>query len=117
MGLLEVTAARGAGSGGTIYPSSFVTGKADFMNTVEMTIESLSAPGQSGVTSFSGHDYSPSAVPEPSSVILLSVGVASMLFRRWMAHWTGTHGTMRTRPVAEPPAQDGRRPRIAGRPC
>lgn len=85
VGLLEVTAARGAGDGGTIYPSSFVAGTADLLNTVDMTIEALSAPGQSGVTSFSGHDYSPGAVPEPSSVILLSLGGAAILLRRRMA--------------------------------
>ncbi|TDP63964.1 PEP-CTERM sorting domain-containing protein [Roseateles toxinivorans] len=89
VGLLEVTAARGAGSGGTVYPSSFVTGTADFMNTVEMTIESRSVPGQSGVTSFSGHDYSPSAVPETSTLAMLIVGGAAMLFRRRMAYCSG----------------------------
>lgn len=89
VGLLEVTAARGAGSGGTVYPSSFVTGTADFFNTVEMTIESLREPGQSGVASFSGHDYSPLAVPEPSSVVMLIFGGAAMLLRRRMACLSG----------------------------
>ena len=89
VGLLEVTAARGAGSGGTVYPSSFVTGTADFFNTVEMTIESLREPGQSGVASFSGHDYSPAAVPEPSSVVMLIFGGAAMLIRRRMACCSG----------------------------
>lgn len=89
VGLLEVTAARGAGSGGTVYPSSFVTGTADFFNTVEMTIDSLRDPGQSGVASFSGHDYSPAAVPEPSSVAMLIFGGAAMLIRRRMACCSG----------------------------
>lgn len=89
VGMLEVYAGRGAGDGGNIYPSSFVTGAANFLNTVEMTIESQRVPGQSGVTSFSGHDYSPSAVPEPSSWVMLIFGGAGMLLRRQMACFSG----------------------------
>ena len=58
VGLLEVTAVRGSGSGGTVLPSSFVTGVADFMHTIDMTIDSYNFPGESDVISASGHDYS-----------------------------------------------------------
>lgn len=58
VGVLEVTAVRGSGSGGTVLPSSFVTGAANFMNTIDMTIDSYNFPGESDVISASGHDYS-----------------------------------------------------------
>lgn len=84
VGLLEVSAGRGEeGNGGTIYPSSSVTGSADFMNTVELTIESHNFPGTSDVISASGHDYSPRAVPEPASLAMVAAafGVLAMLRR------------------------------------
>lgn len=75
VGLLEVSASRGAGDGGTVLPSSFVTGTANFLNTIELTIDSFNFPGQSDVISASGHDYSiPSPVPEPSTFALLALG-------------------------------------------
>jgi len=62
VGLLEITASRGSGSGGTVLPSTFVTGTANFMNTVRMTIDSYNFPGEADVISASGHDYS---IPRP----------------------------------------------------
>jgi hypothetical protein len=62
VGVLEVYAYRSSGSGGPVLPSSFVTGEANFMNTVRMTIDSYNFPGEADVISASGHDYS---VPPP----------------------------------------------------
>ncbi len=73
VGLLEVVASRSSGDGGTVLPSSFVTGTANFLNTVELNIDSFNFPGESDVISASGHDYS-LPVPEPSTFALLAIG-------------------------------------------